>query len=350
MKKLKLGDKVICTRVARKRWWKKGKIYEVVKSKNTGKLVVLDEEEDERDIRIVEHYLNSDVMLNFELYKEENKMQEYKRGYLQEGMLLKCISTKTKDSRWIVGKTYEIKKHDNGLIYLTDENGCNWHEDAILNFLSKNDLFNTKLEKVKEENKMNYTTEDIYEGMQLRCVETKNLKRWDINRIYTVTRNDFNLLILTDKQGNTWHSRIIAEFLNGFGHVKFKEENNMQEFKVGDLVEVVKNNSHAYKNKGDFYQVGDKAIVTEVVGLNVRIGNNKYGNLISKHEIKKLEPTPEITEYEEELVLSLAEKIKEKEKLTKAVERDKEILNHTIKTLENKQKEIKEITIKLLSK
>lgn len=197
MKKLKLGDKVICTRDARKRWWKKGKIYEVVKSKNTGKLVVLDEEEDEREIRIVEHYLNRDVMLNFELYKEEN---------------------------------------------------------------------------------------------------------------------------------------------------------NMQEFKVGDLVEVVKNNSHAYKNKSDIYQVGDKAIVTGVSVLNVRIGDNKYGNLISKKEIKKVELTPELTEYDEELVLRLAKEIREKDNLLKEIETNREILDISIKALEKRQKEIKEITKKLLTK
>lgn len=129
----------------------------------------------------------------------------------------------------------------------------------------------------------------------------------------------------------------------------------MQEFKVGDLVEVIKNSSGAYKDKSERFKAGDKAIVSEVSGFNVRIydeviGDRCYGNVIGKNEIKKVETTPEITEYEEELVLSLAEKIKEKEKLTKAVERDKEILNHTIKTLENKQKEIKEITKKLLTK
>lgn len=124
----------------------------------------------------------------------------------------------------------------------------------------------------------------------------------------------------------------------------------MQEFKVGDLVEVVKNNSHAYKNKCDIYQVGDKATVTGVSGLNVRIGDNKYGNLISKKEIKKVELIPELTEYDEELVLRLAKKIREKDNLLKEIETNREILDISIKALEKQQKEIKEITKKLLTK
>lgn len=195
MKKLKLGDKVICTRDARKRWWKNGKLYEVVKSKKTGKLVVLDEEGDEREIRIVEHYLNRDVMLNFELYKEEN---------------------------------------------------------------------------------------------------------------------------------------------------------NMQDFKVGDLVEVLENKSWASKDKFNLFEKGDRAIVKEVNNYDVRIGEYGIANLISKKEIKKVEP--ELTEYEEELVLRLAEKIKQKDEYIKELEyldsqiKDIEIL------LEDKQKEIDFEVKKLLTK
>lgn len=271
---LESGDKLLCTK-SEVEHWTLGKMYEL-KLNKLGVLEIKDDDGDEAYSSYILESLNKEWdLVEFELIKEENKMQEYKRGYLQEGMLLKCISTKTKDYRWIVGKTYEIKKHDNGLIYLTDENGYNWHEDAILNFLSKNDLFNTKLEIVKEGKKMN-------------------------------------------------------------------------EFKVGDLVEVVKNNSHAYKNIRDLYEAGDKAIVTEVVGLNVRIGYGGFGNLIGIKEIKKVEP--ELTEYEEELVLRLAEAINRKDNYIKEIEELKYKITELEAYHELVEKEVKIYSKKLLTK
>ncbi|QBZ69175.1 hypothetical protein [Enterococcus phage vB_EfaP_Ef6.2] len=108
----------------------------------------------------------------------------------------------------------------------------------------------------------------------------------------------------------------------------------MQDIKVGDLVEVIENTSGAYKNKSERFKKGDKAIVTKVMSSIVRIcdkkvGDKQYGNLIAKSEIKKVETKPELTENEEELVLLLSEKIKEKDNLIK---------------------EIKEISKKLLTK
>lgn len=124
----------------------------------------------------------------------------------------------------------------------------------------------------------------------------------------------------------------------------------MQEFKVGDLVEVVSNISHAYKNAVDTYEPGDIAIVTGVNEHYVRIGNDKYGNSIRKNEIKKLESTPTLTEYEEELVLRLAKSIELKDNYVKELE------DLRYKTLELEEyhekvsKEIKEISKKLLTK
>uniref|UniRef100_A0AAU7L234 Uncharacterized protein n=1 Tax=Enterococcus phage vB_EFS_EFP6 TaxID=3158834 RepID=A0AAU7L234_9CAUD len=124
----------------------------------------------------------------------------------------------------------------------------------------------------------------------------------------------------------------------------------MQEFKIGDLVEVVRNISHAYKNMVDTYEPGDIAIVTEVNAHNVRIGSDKYGNLISKNEIKKVEQTPELTEYEEELVLRLAEKIKQRDNyITELEELDFQVKDLE-SLLEDKQKEIDFEVKKLLTK
>lgn len=129
----------------------------------------------------------------------------------------------------------------------------------------------------------------------------------------------------------------------------------MQEFKVGDLVEVLKNNSHAYKNKSDFFQPGDTAVVTEVMGFDVRIcekgaGNKCFGNVISKHEIKKVEPTPELTEYQEELVLILAEYIHHKNTCLSQIQKFKNNIKFNENELEKVSKEIEETLKKLLTK
>lgn len=124
----------------------------------------------------------------------------------------------------------------------------------------------------------------------------------------------------------------------------------MQEFKVGDLVEVISNTSCAVNEIGEPYNKGDLAIITNVYSTTVRLGNNPYANLIKKTEVKKVEPTPELTEYEEELVLRLAKSIELKDNYVKELE------DLRYKTLELEEyhekvsKEIKEITKKLLTK
>lgn len=129
----------------------------------------------------------------------------------------------------------------------------------------------------------------------------------------------------------------------------------MQEFKVGDLVEVVKNSSHAYKNKSGIFQPGDTAVVTDVMGVHVRICeegacNKNFGNLISVREIKKLESTPTLTEYEEELVLRLAKSIELKDNYVKELEDLRYKTLQLEKYHEKVSKEIKEISKKLLTK
>ncbi len=200
---------------------------------------------------------------------------------------------------------------------------------------------------------MKYTENDLELGDKLLCTKSE-VEHWTLGKMYELKLNKLGVLEIKDDDGDEAYSSYILESLNKeWDLVEFeliKEENNMQEFKVGDLVEVVKNISHAYKNKNEIYQVGDKAIISEVCGFNVRIGDNRYGNLISKDEIKKVEPTPELTEYEEELVLRLAKSIELKDNYVKELE------DLRYKTLELEEyhekisKEIKEITKKLLKK
>lgn len=200
---------------------------------------------------------------------------------------------------------------------------------------------------------MKYTENDLELGDKLLCTKSE-VEHWTLGKMYELKLNKLGVLEIKDDDGDEAYSSYILESLNKeWDLVEFeliKEENNMQEFKVGDLVEVVKNISHAYKNKNEIYQVGDKAIIAEVCGFNVRIGDNRYGNLISKDEIKKVEPTPELTEYEEELVIRLAKSIELKDNYVKELE------DLRYKTLELEEyhekilKEIKEISKKLLTK
>lgn len=207
---------------------------------------------------------------------------------------------------------------------------------------------------------MKYTYNDLKAGDKLICTKSE-VEHWTLGKMYELKLNKLGVLEIKDDDDDEAYSSYILESLNKEWDIVefelFKEENKMQEIKVGDLVEVLKNNSHAYKNKSDFYKVGDKAIVTEVGESNVRIGDNRYGNLISKHEIKKVEQKPELTEYEEELVLRLAEKIKEKDMLERnmnnlmtEIQYREELATKTEQDIEEKQKEIKETYKKLLTK
>src|SRR5699024_6064283 len=128
---------------------------------------------------------------------------------------------------------------------------------------------------------------------------------------------------ITDEEGDVRKGIDLDDVLNHQEPLKFeliKDENNMQEFKVGDLVEVISNTSWAVNEIGEPYNKGDLAIITNVYSTTVRLGNNPYANLIKKNEIKKVEQSPELTEYEEEIVLRLSEKIKQKDEYIKELE------------------------------
>jgi hypothetical protein len=201
---------------------------------------------------------------------------------------------------------------------------------------------------------------DIKKGDFLKCVNNANRPWWKQNKKYKVEQYNYGELFITDEQGDVRKGFNLDDVLNHQEPLKFeliKGENNMQELKVGDLVEVIENKSGAYKNKFERFKAGDKAVVTDVLGSNIRIGNNRFGNVIGIKEVKKVEQKPELTEYEEELVLRLAEKIKEKDMLERnmnnlmtEIQYREELATKTEQDIEEKQKEIKEIKKKLLTK
>lgn len=281
-----------------------------------------------------------------ELIKEETNMI-YKDEDIKVGTKIIC---KDNDGRrwWKKDKVYEVvesKIYDN--ICIIDEEGDEQYLRGII--LRLNDRARVKFELVKEK----YTENDLKAGNKLLCTKSE-LEHWTLGKMYEIKLNKLGVLEIKDDDGDEAYSSYILESLNKeWDLVEFeliKEENNMQDFKVGDLVEVVRNISHAYKNTVDTYEPGDIAIVTEVNVHNVRIGDDRYGNLISKHEIKKVEPTPELTEYEKELVLRLADTINRKDNYLKELE------DLRYKTLELEEyyeiakKDIKEISKKLLTK
>lgn len=124
----------------------------------------------------------------------------------------------------------------------------------------------------------------------------------------------------------------------------------MEEFKVGDLVEVVKNSMYARNEFDEYYKKGDKAIVTGLGEVYIHLGENMAANLVKREDIKKVEKSPELTEYEEELVLRLAKCIKNKDDMVYQIELSKNNIKVYEKEIEKDSKEIKEITKKLLTK
>lgn len=141
---------------------------------------------------------------------------------------------------------------------------------------------------------MKYTENDIKVGTKIICKDNDDLRWWKKDKVYEVVESKLSkeIICVIDEGGSERYSRGIIDRLNGDSRVKFeliKEENKMQDLKVGDLVEVLENKSFAFKNKFNLFEKGDRAIVKEVRKHVVRIGEYGVANLIGKSEIKKVE-------------------------------------------------------------
>ncbi|QBZ69576.1 hypothetical protein [Enterococcus phage vB_EfaP_Ef7.4] len=198
---------------------------------------------------------------------------------------------------------------------------------------------------------MKYAGNDLQLGDKLLCTKSE-VDHWISGKMYELKLNNLGVLEVKDEDGDEAYSSYLLECLNKeWDLVEFeliKEENKMQEFKVGDLVEVLENKSLANKDKFNLFEKGDRAIVKEVNKYDVRIGEYGIANLISKKEIKKVET--ELTDYEEELVLRLAEKIKQKDNYIAELEELDFQVKDLETLLEDKQKEIDFEVKKLLTK
>lgn len=144
---------------------------------------------------------------------------------------------------------------------------------------------------------MKYTENDIKEGTKLICTKA-SVCWWTTAKVYEVSLGKDGILFIKDDQGHDAYLDYMLDCLNGNHVVAFEivnEEETMQEFKLGDLVEITSNTSNARNEKDELYNVGEKAIITEVFSRTVRIGKHKWANLITKDELKKVEPTETIT-------------------------------------------------------
>ncbi|WZP35160.1 hypothetical protein [Enterococcus phage vB_Efs19_KEN07] len=180
--------------------------------------------------------------------------------------------------------------------------------------------------------KMKYTEKDLYEGMELLCIDNGGWSLWETGEIYTVTKSNLSGKLIIegdDEVGRTFRdTEAILGYLNGERGTRLstiedqKEEETMQEFKLGDLVEITSNTSNARNEKDELYNVGEKAIITDVYSTTVRIGNHKWANLITKDELKKVEPTATITVDVEQRLNDKIESLRsERENILSKIER-----------------------------
>lgn len=118
-------------------------------------------------------------------FKKGDKVK-YTEKDIKEGTKLRCVST-IEPYWWKVGKQYEVEKSTDGLFILKDETGYIWNRWLILDFL--NGKAHCKMEIVEEEKEMEYTEEDLYEGMRLLCNDEVEVSWWTTGKEYKVIKS-----------------------------------------------------------------------------------------------------------------------------------------------------------------
>lgn len=89
---------------------------------------------------------------------------------------------------------------------------------------------------------MNYTKNDLYEGMKLRCISTMEPHWWNVGKQYEVEKSTDGLFILKDEKGYIWSRWLILDFLNGKAHCKMEivEEEKEMKYTEKDIKEGTK--------------------------------------------------------------------------------------------------------------
>lgn len=177
---------------------------------------------------------------------------KYTEKDLYKGMKLRCVST-IEPHWWNVGKQYEVEKSTDGLFILKDETGYIWNSWLILDFL--NGKAHCKMEIVEEEKEMKYTEKDLYEGMELLCIDNGGWDFWETGEIYTVTKSELTgqLIIAGEGERSVRGTQDILGYLNGEREMRLstivdqkEEEKEMKKYakitKYAGLIDTDKEN------------------------------------------------------------------------------------------------------------
>lgn len=140
---------------------------------------------------------------------------QYTENDIKEGTKLIC--TKATICWWTTAKVYEVSLGKDGILFIKDDQG----HDAYVGYML--DCLNGKhnpveFEIIKEEEQMQYTENDLKDGMKLICTQDGGFDWWTKGGIYTVA----NKCIL-DNFGDSAESGYILDSLNNeSSFVKFE--------------------------------------------------------------------------------------------------------------------------------
>ncbi len=156
---LKDGTKLRCLHDSNLSWWTKGCIYTVSNKsilddwgKSAGREHILEGLNNEHSrirYEIVEEP-TAEVTVDFEQRLEEEKVKYIEKD-IKEGMKLRCTDNNGY-VRWTTGAVYEVKKNDEGVLYIEDvPKGQRSYIDGILARLNHNNDKSAIFEVVEEE-------------------------------------------------------------------------------------------------------------------------------------------------------------------------------------------------------
>lgn len=195
---IKEGTKLRCTKTIPE-WWQLGKVYTV--SLNDGILQITDDNGDGAYTDFMLDCLNGNyTTLSFEIVEEEKEMTKY--------VEVTHLMDFTPDKELLtVGNKYEVVEENlDGVSIKVNESTPNYF------------VYNNQIKRV-EEKEMKYTEKDLYEGMELLCIDNGGWSLWETGEIYTVTKSNLSGKLIIegdDEVGRTFRdTEAILGYLNG---------------------------------------------------------------------------------------------------------------------------------------
>lgn len=282
-----VGTKMICKDNQDIPWWKNGKIYEVKKSTvMVEDVCIIDEQGSERYLEgILARLNNENNSVKFEIVEEEKEMTKY--------VEVTHLMDFTPDEGVIeIGKKYEVVED------------C---EDGVYIYANKSHqkyfVYNNQIKRV-EEKEMKYTEKDLYEGMELLCINNGGLSFWETGEIYKVTKSKLTGKLIIegdDTVGRTIRvTKEILEYLNGKKGVRLStiddqkgEEKEMKKYakitKYAGLIDTDKENGLEI---GKEYEIVKFSSVSEDCWVYLNDKRPEYFISETQYElVEKEEPT-----------------------------------------------------------